>query len=495
MVSIMSQEFVMFEGKKISVIDDDLSLRGDGINNIKDVKGLETLKRIKFLDLSHNNITEICGLENLVRLETLFLSHNKITNIDGLDSLTQMKDLILSYNQIEEIKNLDSLKRLKILNLASNSITEIENLSELNNLIILDLSKNKITEIKNLEILRDMTNLEILELSQNPFLGYDEYIVRSGGGPRRILEYSLRKKRGDVGYLEFYKKDLGYNENIEIFKSELNKLNDSDFIDIGTYKEYGKYRMLQNLVFFEDEPEIIELSSENNDIKEIMIHLIQLHSLKGVNPPLKDGKFDKLEYFNFFLRHFWDVDVAITPKILKYNSYESRAGHKLDEILYLSKDDYNGKPNLIIFPENTIPYNKVEDLKEFSKLNDLIIIGGLEHKTVDNSSKNINQAIIIDKGKEGYQIKQTPVRIYHSNKIEYTEENINCEYFPKIKIFTTTIGRIAIFICKDFLRLCEIIPYWAYKHEIDFVIIPSLTGKVLSFHSRVLNLLNYSDYT
>ena len=556
----MTDEFVIFEGKNIKVHDDLLSLNEYGINDIRDVEGLTTLKRVKFLDLSNNNITEIAGLEELVNLEMLFLAYNKISNISGLDSLTKLKDLILSFNQIKDIKNLgflsnleelvlldnnitkisnlqdlanlkrlrlhvnkiseisdleplkkleelnlsynniqeikclNSQKNLKSLFLASNHITEIKNLGELTNLKFLDLGENKISEIKNIESIGNITNLEILNLNKNPLIGYEEYIIRSGGGPRRILEYSLRKKRGEVGYLEFYNKEIGYDENIELFKTTIKGLKDSDFIEIGTHREYSKYKTLQNSVFFEENPEIIELASENNELEEIIIHLIQLHSLKGISPPHKDGKFDKMEYFNFFIRHFWDLGMINNPSFLIYNSYESRVSYKLDEILNLSIDDYDGKPHLIVFPESTIPYSKIENLKEFSKINNIIIIGGLEHQINDNSPKYINQTIIIDNGKVNYQIKQTPVRIYHSNKIDYTEENISCENFPKIKIFTTTIGRIAIFICKDFLRLCEIIPYWAYKHKIDFVIIPSLTGKVLPFHSKVLNLLNYSDY-
>ena len=116
----------------------------------------------------------------------------------------------------------------------------------------------------------------------------------------------------------------------------------------------------------------------------------------------------------------------------------------------------------------------------------------MEHKKED--IKYINRAIIIDSGKFGEQIKQTPVEIKKRDG-NHLRENIICEIYPKIKIFSTSIGRIAIFICKDFLRLCNNIPEWASKNEVDFIIIPSLTSKILPFHTKLLNLLNYSKYT
>jgi len=133
------------------------------------------------------------------------------------------------------------------------------------------------------------------------------------------------------------------------------------------------------------------------------------------------------------------------------------------------------------------------DLINFSKINKLIIIGGLEHIKVSNNHY-INVAIIIDKGILGYQIKQTPVAIKNKETGELEYENIICQPIPKIKIFQTSIGNISIFICKDFLRLSRILSDWTWKNDIDYIIIPALTSKVLPFHSKLLNIFNYTDY-
>ena len=148
---------------------------------------------------------------------------------------------------------------------------------------------------------------------------------------------------------------------------------------------------------------------------------------------------------------------------------------------------------MLIFPENSIPCKKVKDLIKLSNENNLIIIGGLEHKKTKNNHC-INITVIIDNGKIGYQIKQTPIAKKNLDTKEIEYENIKCQSFPRIKIFETSIGKVAIFICKDFLRLCDIISDWAWKNDIDFIVIPSLTSKVLPFHYKLLNIFNYTDY-
>lgn len=164
---------------------------------------------------------------------------------------------------------------------------------------------------------------------------------------------------------------------------------------------------------------------------------------------------------------------------------------KLDDFLMLSQDDYRGKPNIIVFPENSIPYEYIDKLRNYSLENHVIIVGGLEHKELEN--RNINDAFIIENGKIYYQEKQTPTEI--KNKLgEFVKENINCKKIPDIKIFQTSLGRIAIFICKDFLRLFEIIPLWARRYRVEIIVVPSLTNKVLPFHSKLLNMFNYLDY-
>ncbi len=205
-------------------------------------------------------------------------------------------------------------------------------------------------------------------------------------------------------------------------------------------------------------------------------------------------KQDKISHFNFFIKNFWNDAKINNNGILRYDQEcRSRVSKKIEEFLNLSM--YNklttieNKPDVILFPENTIPENMIENLIEYSKKHKVLIIGGLEH--VNNEESFINSVVLIDHGMISRQKKQTPVWIWNRDKKEYMKENIQCARIPKITIFNTSIGRIALFICKDFLRLSEIIPYWVERNQIDFVVIPSLTAKVLPFQARLLSVLNY----
>ena len=503
-------------GNQISEIDSSANLINLqalylGNNFIKEIKGFDNLLNLKLLSLFHNQISEIKGLEKLTNLQNLYLGYNQIneikglntlknltqlnlgceeiSDIKGLENLTNLEILFLNKNNISEIKGLERLINLKELYLDDNSISEIKGLEKLMNLEVLEFHKNQITEIKGLE---NLSNLYYLGLTSNPLKGIDEFFVRTTSNAGKILELIRRKERGEFAHFEFYDESISFDAKIEKFKIELQKLEESDFINIGTYKENKNYSWKQNQVFFEQIPDQIKLSEREANLNRIKISLIQIHSLKGIQPP----KNNKFEHFSFFIKRFWDKDEIENNNVLTYNKLESRVKYKIEEMFDLSCNDDTENPDLIIFPENSIPYNQIEYLKKFSEKYNLIIIGGLEHKKLNNDSKYyINQAIIIDRGNIGTQVKQTPVRIYNRKKKEYIQEQIECQKLPKVKIFETRIGKIAIFICKDFLRLSEKVSDWARKNKVDFIVIPSLTSIVLPFYSKLINILNYTDYS
>ncbi len=456
-------------------------------NRISEIKGLNTLTNLKFLDLRLNDLYEIKGLEFLINLEELILDDTGISEIKGLDNLKDLKILSLDYNSIKEVKNLDGLYDLEELYLNLNEISKIKNLDNLKNLKTLGLESNKISEIIGLEHLK---RLEFLNLSDNPLEGIDEFYVRSEVNAQTIVEYCLRKTRGEPENIEFYDLNKIYDQNLNEFKLYLEKLNSDDFINIGTHREFKKHRIIQNRIFFEYPVERVFLSDVDTSFSRLKIHIIQLHSLKGI----EYNESDKLEFFKYIIRHFWDNKEIEEKNVLVYKDFNYRISSKIDEILDLSIIKNQFPPNLVIFPENSIPYSKVEDLKIISKNYRVIMIGGLEHR-IDNIGENFtNTAFIIDKGNIGYQIKQTPVKIIDSKNNNILQERIICQKIPKIKIFQTSIGSVAVIICKDFLRLSDIISNWAKKNEVDIIVIPSLTSKVLPFHSKLFNILNYSTH-
>lgn len=541
--------YIIYKGQKVVVKDSILDLSSKGIVDISEIINLETLMNLKSLDLSSNELIEIKCLKMLKNLETLDLTYNKITEINGLDELTNLKTLYLNSNKIEEIKGLDKLNNLKELSLAVNSISEIKGLDTLTKLEKLYLDNNKIKEIKGLEKLtnlktlylndnkieeikglNNLTNLEklyldnnkieeikgldiltsleklflnnnliseikgiehlglltTLSLEKNPLRPPDMYILQISYNTRKVIEHLKTREVLDVEPIldRLFTKELEYPNNILKFKQDLKTLEDDRiFINIGTYEENQIIKAKQNAIFLQQPINPIEISKTNTYIKKIPTYLIQLHSFKGFNPSIEDYS----DYFLYFIKHFWNCENYSNR--LVYDHFESRVINKLREILEISIKHNNSKPKLIVFPENTIPYKYIDPLRDLSNEYNIIIIGGLEHKKDENSDYFINQAIIIDKGNINFQKKQTPVLLKKKNIKEY----IKCERIPKINIFKTSIGNIAIFICKDFLRLCDVIPKWAKINEVEYIIIPSLTTKVLPFHTKLINLFNYTS--
>ena len=467
-----------------------------GIENLKDLKrlylggnylenldGIEVLEKLEFLYLKLNYIGEINHINELRNLKELNLDDNGIKKIKGLDNLTALEFLSLSYNEIEKIEGLDKLSNLKELSLDYNNINEIEGLDNLSNLKELYLNANEISEIKGLE---NLTNLDRLILEDNPFKEKEEQYLIDSDAPLEAIIYYCRTKKletDEIKLLNSFDENKKLGENINIFKKSLQTEDISEFINIGTHLEKREIAIMQNLIFYDQIPEEIYLQDKAEILDEVKMSLIQLNSLKNVKPERND----KIGHFIFFTKQFWDEN-ELKNHVLIYNQDKRLIDSKIEECLQLS---FLTKPNLIVFPENSVPYRMKDYLIKNSKDNNLIIVCGLEHQKVGTSY--INRAIIIDNGECGEQIKQTPVEIkrYNDNHIK---EKIECITFPEIKIFLTSIGRVAIFICKDFLRLSEKITGWARKNKIDYLIIPSLTSKILPFHTRLINLLNYTRY-
>ena len=84
-----------------------LSLRGDQMEHIYDLRVLENLRE---LDLSDNAISDLTPLAYLFKLEKLNLANNRISSVTALLNLVQLKELdvrgnALTAEQIEKLEN------------------------------------------------------------------------------------------------------------------------------------------------------------------------------------------------------------------------------------------------------------------------------------------------------------------------------------------------------------------------------------------------------
>jgi len=83
--------------------------------------------------------------------------------------------LDLSFNRIERIEGLDRLTKLTDLSLCNNQITKIENLRDCKKLKILSLGNNKIAQLDQVKVLRELPNLQVLNVAGNPMCKDSEY--------------------------------------------------------------------------------------------------------------------------------------------------------------------------------------------------------------------------------------------------------------------------------------------------------------------------------
>ena len=141
-------------------------------------------KLLKVLSLSDNLITELncSSLAHLVHLTTLDLSANHIQTLeaDCLASFDQLQYLDLSENQLTSVDNLQfaALKQLQSLNLSGNELIKLSPNSflGLENLKQLELSSIRrplascFNEVTRQFIFDHLRQLQILNLSDSPFL-------------------------------------------------------------------------------------------------------------------------------------------------------------------------------------------------------------------------------------------------------------------------------------------------------------------------------------
>jgi len=199
---------------------------GGYLHSIDELIGLESLIKLKKLDLGRNYLPEIKNLEHLENLRHLDLSENEISEIGGLESLVQLEVLNLEHNDIKEIKNLEHLVNLRKLDLSENKdIPEIKGLRNLESLETLKLFDNyMINQIKGLEGLK---NLKLLDLSKDScMIDKEGYELILSVGPIYSEGYEITD---DVAQEIQEKRELEkeeYRKSLEKYKHYITEIED-----------------------------------------------------------------------------------------------------------------------------------------------------------------------------------------------------------------------------------------------------------------------------
>eukprot|EP00935_MAST-01C_sp_MAST-1C-sp1_P001369 g1369.t1 len=143
-------------------------------NKIGVMRDLSWHRFLRTLVLDGNQIKTIKGIDTLSCLQVLSIKNNDVMSITGLGNLP-IHSLHLDNNRIKHIKNLDALPRLKHLTISNNQIKNIAGLRRCKELQTIDLSDNLIEAVRQMEFLMDLPMLCNLMLSGNAVQRKDFY--------------------------------------------------------------------------------------------------------------------------------------------------------------------------------------------------------------------------------------------------------------------------------------------------------------------------------
>lgn len=197
------QERNMSQSTEVQVINDQLLLdgikEGESYVNEKNAAGLsdkllfEVSPSAQNLLLSFKRIGRIENIIGFDKLTKLCLDNNFIEEIINLDALVSLRWLDLSFNKIRKIEGLTTLTQLEDLTLYANKISTIEGLDKCTSLQCLSLGNNRIDSLEQVIMLRQLVNLNMLTLSENPISKEAEYkaVVLAYVDNIKYLDYAL----------------------------------------------------------------------------------------------------------------------------------------------------------------------------------------------------------------------------------------------------------------------------------------------------------------
>lgn len=135
-------------------------------NQLKDLRALKELPRLRECNLSHNPLPHLKPLAHHPQLRALWANSASLSSLEGLEQLPQLTRAYVSHNQIKNLGSLQGLPRLRQLNLSHNQLTDAQALLGLPALHELDLRHNQLPSLpEGLE-----GKVQILQLEDNPVL-------------------------------------------------------------------------------------------------------------------------------------------------------------------------------------------------------------------------------------------------------------------------------------------------------------------------------------
>lgn len=154
----------------------ELDATGRGIS---DLGGIHRLRALTVLNLEDNHISDVSPLRGLPALEDLSLRNNGITDLGSIN-LSALEDLPLRRLSLRHnVVRPEGEPQVRL--------SDINPLAGFTDLIELELRDNHISDIRPLA---ELSNLRILDISQNPLLAGD---IAALGGLTTLVELNLRE--------------------------------------------------------------------------------------------------------------------------------------------------------------------------------------------------------------------------------------------------------------------------------------------------------------
>ncbi|KAK8571687.1 hypothetical protein V6N12_027762 [Hibiscus sabdariffa] len=266
-----------------------------------DIKGLNNLTNLKYLDLSWNKIESISNqdetqlrLENLEELDlsvnifgnnklsfpkeisglkSLIMSRNDLQgslDIKGLANLTNLKKLDLSNNRIESLESYKELKltHLRELNLDSNLLSNsvFASLKGFSNLKSLSIGYNKLKGSLDMKGFNYLTNLTYLDLSENEI----ESVSDQDEKQLRLTKLEQLDLRDNL----FRNNTLSFLQGLRSLKSL--DISDNDLQGSLDIKELSRLTNLKKLDLKNNQIESLQSSKDDGTKLQQLTHLQEL---------------------------------------------------------------------------------------------------------------------------------------------------------------------------------------------------------------------------
>jgi Leucine-rich repeat (LRR) protein len=288
-------------------------------NSIYNIESFPVMKNLEELDLSRNQITNYLSLAKVKTLKKLNLSGNTgIIDLKSIDSIKSLTYLNLTGDEIKDYSTLIKLNSLKALNISEQKNNDFKTLPAITSLEELNISKNNLgySNLYLIKTLEQFKNLKKLDLSGNYIKSlyllttnyqvlFDFFAKDKNKNEIEPLYKHLEELNVSGNSLEnlwalaFYQNlkslDISYNKFESLYQlndlKKLEKLNiahveTENFDDVANLKELKELNVSDNnltsVSFLKGSKNLLVLKLNNNKLSDIS-KLSELINLKDLD--------------------------------------------------------------------------------------------------------------------------------------------------------------------------------------------------------------------